>query len=106
MLGVPADAERLAAMLATTPDVMMDVPAARYSGSDRVSVRDRVWVPTDALWWNLFDRFRRQLLRSIALRRLVVESCPSSNCVVANLREPPIIALLKQTGLARRDRDR
>lgn len=99
MFGVPAGPHRLASVLDTRPDVLLDVPAARYADPSCVSPHDCVWVPLDSLWRKLFEQLRRQLVQLIALRELVVESCPTSNRVVANLEEPPIVALLEQPGL-------
>ena len=39
------------------------------------------------------------VLRELVRRRIVVESCPTSNLVVANLDQPPLLTLLETADL-------
>jgi hypothetical protein len=93
LLGVPSDADRLAGVLGTDLRLPM-VPGARYCDPTRVADPDCTWHAVDDAWLQVFERMRQRVLDEIVRRRVVVESCPSSNLAVAGLRRPPLLRFL------------
>lgn len=88
-MGMPANAGRLAEMLQAGLHLPM-LPAARHINPVRVADPDCTWHIVDAAWLGVFERMRKCVLDEIARRRVVVESCPSSNLAVVGLHEPPL----------------
>lgn len=75
----------------------VELPGALY---DREAADEaRVCVHLDRAWERRFHQARARVLAEIRARRLVVESCPSSNIAVANLDAPPARALIEELGL-------
>lgn len=89
LLGVPANVKRLASHLQIGLHLPA-VPAARFLDPDRVDSLDCTWHRVDKAWLALFEDMRKRVLAEIARRRVVVESCPSSNLAVIGLQSPPI----------------
>jgi hypothetical protein len=92
--GAPVEAERLgSALLGGTALVRTVVPAVRFTDPEHVDPADREWVILDDAWFETFERLRPHVHRELSRRQIVVESCPTSNCAVANLDAPPLEAL-------------
>jgi hypothetical protein len=77
----------------------LSVPGARFLSGDRVHTEELEYVCLDQAWRELFETMRRQVLCLLVRKRIVVESCPTSNLAVANLRTPPLKHLLAEPGL-------
>lgn len=97
--GAPVDSDRLAEGLRAAPHVETWLPAVRYDNFLRLGAADRVTVTKDKTWEDVFEPLRQQLLTRVARAGIVIESCPTSNCAVANLREAPIEELMDVDGL-------
>lgn len=52
------------------------------------------WVYVDDAWCSAFEELRQVVIAKVRRTGIVIESCPTSNRVVANLDEPPIFGLL------------
>lgn len=52
------------------------------------------WVEVDEAWCTRFEELRQIVISKIRRTGIVIESCPTSNCAVANLEKPPILGLL------------
>lgn len=95
--GAPVDPVRLCKdLVARRPAVRPFLPGVRFGDPTRVLPEDRLWVQLDDAWFSRFEILRRRVLREIARRRVVVESCPTSNCAVAGMREAPLAHLAKE----------
>lgn len=92
--GAPANPDRLAAALASRPHVEAWIPSVRYHEPKGITAEDRVAILVDDTWYSLFEKLRRELVERIARLGIVVESCPTSNCAVANLDQAPIATFL------------
>lgn len=66
-------------------DLRIPLPAVHYESADDVPLEERIWVELNTDWMNRFDALRSLVRREIRQRRVVVESCPTSNIAVANL---------------------
>lgn len=98
--GAPANAARLVRELARAGALPRSViPGARFADPAHLGVHDLETVVIDESSLALFESLRVRVLRELVRRRLVVESCPTSNLVVANLDQPPIVTLLKTAHL-------
>lgn len=97
--GTPTDAERLArALLTPGTSVRPALPSVRFGDPTHVAPEDRIWVTLDEAWFALFEDLRLHVLRELGRRRVIVESCPSSNLAVANLDVPPFHELARHLG--------
>lgn len=95
MFGAPPDAARLALALDGHGAVVrVSLPAARFGDPGQLAPEDHEWVVLDEAWADRFDRLRRRVLQELIRRRLMVESCPTSNLAVANLTKPPLDVLV------------
>ncbi|MEZ4363819.1 MAG: hypothetical protein R3B48_26810 [Kofleriaceae bacterium] len=77
----------------------LGVLGARFLAGDHVGANELESVVLDQAWRELFEAMRQQVLHLLVRKRIVVESCPTSNLVVANLRTPPLEHLLQTPGL-------
>jgi hypothetical protein len=71
------------------------LPALAFDAPEEVTPWDRELVVADDRWRARFAALRELVVAELVHRRVVVESCPTSNRVVANLERAPIHALLK-----------
>jgi hypothetical protein len=55
----------------------------------------RELVPVEPDWCARFEELRQGVLSEVVRRGVVIESCPSSNLVVADLDTPPLAGLLR-----------
>lgn len=95
MFGAPPDAARLArALNGHGAVVRVSLPAARFDDPGQLAPEDHEWVVLDEAWADRFARLRRRVLQELIRRRLMVESCPTSNMAVANLTKPPLRVLV------------
>lgn len=84
--GMPVDPDRLARSLTTRgPDATPSLPGVRYADPSTVKPEDRCTVILDEAWFDSFERLRRRVLTELVCRRVVVECCPTSNHVIANI---------------------
>ena len=98
--GAPGDAARLARELGRrSPIARPALPAVRFGDPTEVAAEDREWVLLDEEWFAAYERCRQQVVAELVHRDVVVESCPTSNCVVANLERPPLEVLVAHGGL-------
>jgi hypothetical protein len=98
--GNPASPTRIATALSHGGAVVAPLlPAVRFDDPCHVAPEDRVLVTWDGTWRERFDRLRERVITAIVRRGVVVESCPSSNMVVANLDHPPLQDLVKHPRL-------
>lgn len=95
--GAPMGAERLVRELSRHGALARAaLPGVRYVDPGEVAVHDREVVHIDERWCALTERMRLCVVRELARRHIVVESCPTSNLVVPNLDgEPPLLAFLE-----------
>ncbi|MCC6553015.1 MAG: hypothetical protein IT372_08335 [Polyangiaceae bacterium] len=94
--GAPIDSVRLCRdLVANSPAVRPFLPGVRFGDPARVLPEDRLWVQIDDAWFSRFEALRGRVLREINRRRVVVESCPTSNCAVAGMREAPLAHLIE-----------
>ncbi len=94
--GAPTGARRLAKQLTKHGAfARAALPGARFHEPTLLDAHDRETVIIDDRWLSLTEKMRCCVIRELARRRVVVESCPTSNLVVPNLDgEPPLLALL------------
>lgn len=95
-------APQLAELLTTEPARprwTAEVAGAFFADPRRIPEWEREWVTIDPDWRARFERYRKRVVAEVVRRRVVIESCPTSNLVVANLNEPPIGVLLGIEGL-------
>lgn len=85
-----------AGLLLRSPDPPARVPlfGAAFLEPETPASGCAARVTFDETWKRDFERMRRQVEEFVVQRGVVIESCPSSNCVVAGLREPPLKTLL------------
>ncbi len=53
------------------------------------------WIEIDDAWCARFERLRQAVITQVRQTGVVIESCPTSNCAVANLSDPPVFGLLE-----------
>lgn len=75
------------------------LPGIRFEDPRNLGAHDLETMVIDTPWLALFESLRTCVLRELVRRRIVVESCPTSNLVVANLDQPPLLTLLETTHL-------
>lgn len=71
------------------------LPALAFDDPEEVCYWDRELVVADPRWRDRFKALQERVLVEVIRRGVVVESCPTSNMVVANLSKAPIHTLLK-----------
>jgi hypothetical protein len=95
-LGTRDSTESLAAMAGVQDPARPPLlPALAFDDPEEVNLWDRELVVADPRWRDRFKALRECVLVEVIRRGVVVESCPTSNMVVANLSTAPIHALLK-----------
>jgi len=98
--GHPANPARLAAALREPGAISRPVlPGVRFEDPGELHPEDWTWVRVDRPWRRLFEHLRWRVLTLLVQREIVVESCPTSNIVVANLTRPPLDVLTRVPGL-------
>lgn len=101
-LGAPANVEWILQELRADEHhslPRLGVLGARFLSGDGTSAEALECIVLDKAWRERFEVMRQQVLRLLVRKRIVVESCPTSNLVVANLRSPPLRHLLNEPGL-------
>lgn len=94
------DVERSVRMLQQEHETVWPFfPGVRYFDPKQIQPEHWTWVCLDAETLVWFQNLRDRVVRMLVRRGIVVESCPTSNLAVANLREPPIHSLLELPGL-------
>jgi hypothetical protein len=96
VFGSPTDAVRFAQALRGSPHVEAWIPAVRYADGKGVVTEDRLAILVDGDWRSLLQVLRARMIVRVAAGGIVVESCPTSNCAVANLRRAPLLDLLEE----------
>lgn len=98
--GHPADPLRLAAALRGPGTLSRPVlPGVRFEDPSHLHPEDWTWVRVDVAWHRLFEQLRCRVLTLLVQKGIVVESCPTSNVVVANLTQPPLDVFADVPGL-------
>ncbi len=81
------------------PFVRLGLRGHRYKSPSDLDARDREWVELDEHWLERFENLRQKVVAELIVRGVTVESCPTSNVVVAGLSRPPIATFLAEPGL-------
>jgi hypothetical protein len=98
--GAPPDAAALATMLNRSQEAAhMFLPGVRFSDPKEVAATDYEEVRLDKDWRTRFEKLRGWVLDDLVRHDIVVESCPTSNMAIANLRTAPAEVLLNDKGL-------
>jgi Adenosine deaminase len=100
--GSPIDPGRLARDLSRSDAGALAraaLPGARFRDPADLGAHDLETVIIDDTWLELIGGMRGLVLRELVQRKIVVESCPTSNLVVANLDRPPLWTFLETPGL-------
>jgi hypothetical protein len=99
-LGAPVNVEWVLQELRAHGSIpRLAVPSARFLSAGNLRAGDFEHVVLDQRWRERFETLRQQVLHLLMRKRIVVESCPTSNLLVANLRTPPLEKLLEVPGL-------
>lgn len=100
LFGVPAATDWVLHELRETVEIpRLAIPGARYLAGEELGEEQRESVVFDARWRQRFEGLRQHILGLLVRKRIVVESCPTSNLVVAGLPRPPLTELLQVSGL-------
>lgn len=100
LFGVPAATDWVLHELRETVEIpRLAIPGARYLAGEELGEEQREPVVFDARWRQRFEGLRQHVLGLLVRKRIVVESCPTSNLVVAGLPRPPLTELLQVSGL-------
>lgn len=95
--GSPVNSSRLLDGIKTAEHpVELLLPALHFRDPANVDPEDREWVMLDEDWLNRFEAMRLRVIRLLEDRKIAVESCPTSNQRIGNLKEPPIKELLSK----------
>ncbi|GEM_PF-5025174 len=97
--GLPLFAAVRPALALPVPPVGVPLFGVSFVNPDapRSCVMTRVVV--NSVWEQRFEILRAKVEDFVVRRGIVIESCPSSNCVVAGLKDPPLLSLLKHDSL-------
>lgn len=76
--------------------VALLLPALHFGNPADVEPEDREWVMIDEDWLNRFEEMRLKVIHLLKERMIAVESCPTSNQRIGNLKEPPLEELRKK----------
>lgn len=100
VLGAPVDVDQLVTALheAAAP-VSLLVPALHYAEVERLTPPEHVWLTIDEHWFEDFERLRKRVVNELCRRRIVVESCPTSNLAVAAMEERPPLDVFLEDGV-------
>lgn len=91
---VPIHHAILDSLRCTTYPPAVAIPGVCYLDHDTLEPELSTWIEIDEAWLSRFERLRRVVAAKLRGVGIVVESCPTSNCAVANLDEPPLFGLL------------
>lgn len=94
-MGVPGDTERWVGHCGADVNLTIPILGANYDRLDSVDVADREWVRIDEVYLKHLKQAQERLAARVRSRNVVIESCPTSNLAIVNLREPPAKHLLR-----------
>lgn len=78
------------------PTATLRVPGLHFSDLDKVPREYLTWITVDDDYRRRFDELRSRVGAKIHTLGLVIESCPTSNIVVAGMRSPPLKTFLDE----------
>lgn len=81
------------------PQPLLPLPQGRFKAPEEVSEAEREEVVLDETELLRFERLRHRVLTEMTRRDVVVESCPTSNRIVANLERPPAYTFMQVPNL-------
>lgn len=96
---VPAEAIALSGHLGTSLPANALVPGLYFHEMEKLPPDLLTQVTIDEAYFRRFEDLRLRVLGQICARGLFVESCPTSNIVVAGLRTPPLQTFLQDIPL-------
>lgn len=93
-LGASMEARVLSKSLSCAAEI--PVPGLHFHALEKIPPDLQVQVQVDEAYRARFEALRTQVVERIRERGLFIESCPTSNIVVAGLDEPPLHTFLKE----------